>query len=1110
MDRLDLSRIKNLSLSMPSMKNLKLMSWITREGTEEEAMSSPRDLQDFLAEAQLEHYLSGLRNELKITCVDHLKYVKEEDLEAIGMAKPEMRRLKKFYKRECPQGTFGKLKKAIMRGSDGPGRSLSPSPPEHRISRPTSVIRPPGKQIIPQESIAVNKTLGEGEFGVVQQGVWTTEDGDKVQVAIKCLSKDRLQNGTQEFLKEASVQQSIDNENIVRLYGVVINKDNALMLVTELAPMRSLLECLKETSLRLDFPIPRLCDFAQQICDGMSYLESKRLIHRDLAARNILVFSKNKVKISDFGLSRALGVGKDYYQSNFSINLKLPIAWCAPECINYLKFTSYSDVWAYAVTLWELFTYGFQPWAGMSGQQDPAKAILEAIDMPNNQRLEKPDLCPVEYYDLMMKCWEHEPEERPTFSQIFLKLPQIRPVQVKAVKDYPQVTLEKDHLYYKSFDVIITIDKKPSNAPSIGLWKGALNNGKSGFFDPTNTVPFIEPKTSPISLPKTNLTRKESSRKSSRKLRVDMISGPQNDLRHTGHIGYDGAVFGDVGFIGEAYDKLPARGKAGDESVRSSMTSIDHRDSPDREGYRGTNGYGHSWMSSESLDSHHGEDRQYQDIDDDGILSDFKIPDLTSSLDLGPSFMDEVLRALDEKEKKLEGCSTEPSPSNGGSKLDDLTLTDFDRSRSVSPGGDGRPPPLPTSPPRVEPRRSDSRSEPKKQAKVKPMSASDEKMMESAIALANEFASQNQMRDSQSPPTSPTTKTEKKRTESESSSDSPNLMSKLKKISIKRSPKQERKRTFSDDMNNKSDLDGELPPEAQEAYNMLVVRGSCKDNDESSDNSRQSSERASPASDAVFSNSSEIHLSQPKPSPIASSVNFRPPLPATEPRPPPPKPTPRPRIDPKKSEIPVPRPRPEVVQRVEPTQINRVEPTPRIGLSMSVDVPDTKTETKAESSLSLSVQRQQSLPESKSREREELKKTIEIVRVDSPRREEKVEVSASSSEDLPSKSDSEREPPKSFFDEDFSEPSPREIMSKLREKRVTRSLDHQRGVSGDGEPAPTRSLREPQGIPGKGPSAPSTPAEEEEVDTNPLRMLRGGAIPIRTGRGAPGRRIAKR
>lgn len=65
----------------------------------------------------------------------------------------------------------------------------------------------------------------------------------------------------------------------------------------------------------------------------------------DLAARNILVFSRNKVKISDFGLSRALGVGKDYYQTNFNVNLKLPIAWCAPECINFLRFTSASDVW---------------------------------------------------------------------------------------------------------------------------------------------------------------------------------------------------------------------------------------------------------------------------------------------------------------------------------------------------------------------------------------------------------------------------------------------------------------------------------------------------------------------------------------------------------------------------------------------------------------------------------------------------------------------------------------------------------------------------------------------------------------------------------------------
>lgn len=53
---------------------------------------------------------------------------------------------------------------------------------------------------------------------------------------------------------------------------------------------------------------------------------------------------------------------------------------CAPECILFLRFTSASDVWAFGVCLWEMFTYGFQPWAAFSGQQ-----ILEAIDAPNFQ-----------------------------------------------------------------------------------------------------------------------------------------------------------------------------------------------------------------------------------------------------------------------------------------------------------------------------------------------------------------------------------------------------------------------------------------------------------------------------------------------------------------------------------------------------------------------------------------------------------------------------------------------------------------------------------------------------------------------------------------------------
>lgn len=68
-----------------------------------------------------------------------------------------------------------------------------------------------------------------------------------------------------------------------------------------------------------------------------------------------------------------------------------------------------------------MFSYGFQPWAALTGHQ-----ILEAIDEPNYQRLERPECCPVEiYYQIMLKCWQHLPVDRPTFAQVLNLLPEV-------------------------------------------------------------------------------------------------------------------------------------------------------------------------------------------------------------------------------------------------------------------------------------------------------------------------------------------------------------------------------------------------------------------------------------------------------------------------------------------------------------------------------------------------------------------------------------------------------------------------------------------------------------------------------------------------------------
>ncbi|XP_030372874.1 activated Cdc42 kinase-like isoform X2 [Scaptodrosophila lebanonensis] len=516
------------------------------------------DLYEFLTESELQQYYNAIKNELKITNAAQFKYAADEDLRFIGLSRPEIRRLRKFYEKHFPHSYLSKIKRllqaptTIVKREDGASAgaqaavdsssNASVSANKNGASSPSKV--PNNKHIIPADSISVNKQLGTGEFGIVQQGVWTN-GSERIQVAIKCLCRERMQSNPMEFLKEAAIMHSIEHENIVRLYGVVLATDS-LMLVTELAHLRSLLECLKDSGLRVSFlTIPTLCEFALQICNGMRYLEQKRLIHRDLAARNILVFSKDKVKISDFGLSRALGVGKDYYKTNFNVNLKLPIAWCAPECINYLRFTNASDVWAYGVCLWEMFSYGFQPWAALTGLQ-----ILEAIDAPNYQRLEQPDCCPSEYYTLMMKCWQDDAAKRPKFSEIYEQLPDMKPEQLKAVVNWTEP--KKDHLIYRQGDIISVLDRNTGTP----YWKGVLSTGKTGYFNPSNTVAFLE------GLPSSNrdsFSRVGDHRISKRKLRTEMISKPQNDFKHTGHVGIDGATFGDIAFLGSSqnYNHVP-------------------------------------------------------------------------------------------------------------------------------------------------------------------------------------------------------------------------------------------------------------------------------------------------------------------------------------------------------------------------------------------------------------------------------------------------------------------------------------------------------------------------------------------------------------------------
>lgn len=108
--------------------------------------------------------------------VSHLKYASDEDLKQIGLSKPEIRRLRKFYEKFYPHGYLSKIKRLLQNPvKKDDGTTINPSiSPEHISKVPTSMAKiPNNKHIIPADSICVNKQLGTGEFGIVQQGVWT-------------------------------------------------------------------------------------------------------------------------------------------------------------------------------------------------------------------------------------------------------------------------------------------------------------------------------------------------------------------------------------------------------------------------------------------------------------------------------------------------------------------------------------------------------------------------------------------------------------------------------------------------------------------------------------------------------------------------------------------------------------------------------------------------------------------------------------------------------------------------------------------------------------------------------------------------------------------------
>ncbi|KAM8705950.1 hypothetical protein ACLKA7_010276 [Drosophila subpalustris] len=323
-------------------------------------------------------------------------------------------------------------------GGDSSGSMDTMIMPVVRIEKQRTTVLQSGNEPVPfneyefpldsnwelaRNQLVLGATLGEGAFGRVVMA-----EVNNAIVAVKMVKEGHTDDDIASLVREMEVMKIIGRHiNIINLLGCC-SQNGPLYVIVEYAPHGNLKDFLyknrplsKEqmecSQLQSGPPAgPQhvitekdLIKFAHQIARGMDYLASRRCIHRDLAARNVLVSDDYVLKIADFGLARDIQ-STDYYRKN--TNGRLPIKWMAPESLQEKFYDSQSDVWSYGILLWEIMTFGGQPYPAIMSAEELYSYLM------SGQRMEKPAKCSMNIYILMRQCWHFDATARPPFTEI--------------------------------------------------------------------------------------------------------------------------------------------------------------------------------------------------------------------------------------------------------------------------------------------------------------------------------------------------------------------------------------------------------------------------------------------------------------------------------------------------------------------------------------------------------------------------------------------------------------------------------------------------------------------------------------------------------------------
>ncbi|RGB35685.1 kinase-like domain-containing protein [Rhizophagus diaphanus] len=227
------------------------------------------------------------------------------------------------------------------------------------------------------------------------------------RVALKCLHKS--QYFVNKFINEVKAYPKQKMDNIIKLYGISQNPNTKdYIMVLEYADGGNFNNYLGKNYESLDWF--NGLNVLTNIIDGLSKIHQKQIVHHNLHMGNILFTKKDNnynACISDMGLYRKIDDINE-------INIYGVMPYVAPEVLKGKPYTQAADIFSFGMIMYVVAT-GRQPFDNCAHDEILILNICNGIRPEINEQI-----APKRYIDLMKRCWDLNPENRPNSIEEFI------------------------------------------------------------------------------------------------------------------------------------------------------------------------------------------------------------------------------------------------------------------------------------------------------------------------------------------------------------------------------------------------------------------------------------------------------------------------------------------------------------------------------------------------------------------------------------------------------------------------------------------------------------------------------------------------------------------